>query len=44
MAKKVRTFEQDHGFKGILKELRKLEKKPFVKIGFPAENKKKRCQ
>jgi len=37
---KVRTKEIDHGFKGIIKELRKLEYKPFVKIGYPAESKK----
>jgi len=34
---KVRTKEVDHGFKGIIKELRKLEKKPYIKIGYPAE-------
>lgn len=40
MAKKPRTKEVDHGFKGIIKELRKLEYKPIVKIGFPFESKK----
>lgn len=35
---KIRTKETDYGFKGIIKELRKLEKKPYVKIGYP-ENK-----
>lgn len=32
---KIRTKETDYGFKGIIKELRKLEKKPYVKIGYP---------
>ena len=41
MAKKpkVRTKVIDHGFKGIIKELRKLESKPHVKVGYPAESK-----
>ena len=36
-SKKPRTKVIDHGFKGIVKELRKLEKKPYVKIGYPAK-------
>lgn len=36
-SKKPKTREIDHGFKGIVKELRKLEKKPYVKIGYPKE-------
>lgn len=39
-----RTKEIDHGFKGIIKELKKLEKKPYVKIGYPAESKKTDAQ
>ena len=38
--KKANTIEIDHGFKGIMNQLKKLEKKPFVKIGFPVESKK----
>jgi len=38
---KIKTREVDHGFKGIIKELRKLEFKPIIKIGFPSESKKK---
>lgn len=34
---KIKTKETDYGFKGIIKELRKLEKKPYVKIGYPAK-------
>lgn len=34
---KIKTKEVDHGFKGIIKELRKLEKKPYVKIGYPED-------
>jgi hypothetical protein len=42
MAKvRTRTRSVDHGFKGIIKELKKLENKPFVKIGYPAEVSKK---
>lgn len=41
MAKpRIKTKEIDRGFKRILKELKKLEHKPFVKIGFPAESSK----
>ena len=41
MAKpRIKTKEIDHGFKRILKELKKLEFKPLVKIGFPSESKK----
>jgi hypothetical protein len=35
MAKRPKTKDIDRGFKGIIKELRKLEKKPYVKIGYP---------
>jgi hypothetical protein len=34
----ISTREIDHGFKGIVRELKKLEEKPFVKVGYPAEN------
>lgn len=34
---KIKTKEVDYGFKGIIKELRKLEKKPYVKIGYPED-------
>ena len=34
---KTRTTEKDLGFGSIIKELKKLEDKPFVKVGFPAE-------
>lgn len=37
-SRKVRTKEIDHGFKSILKELKKLEYKPYVKVGFPDGN------
>jgi len=37
---KIKTKEIDHGFKRILKELKKLEYKPLVKIGFPVESSK----
>ncbi len=37
-SKKPKTIEKDYGFKGILKELRKLEFKPYVKIGLPRKN------
>lgn len=41
MAKgKVETKEKDLGFKKIREELRKLEDKPFVKVGLPAEKSK----
>lgn len=43
MAKKPRkpeTKEIDRGFKRIMRELRKLEDKPYVKIGFPMEKSK----
>jgi len=33
---RVKTKDIDRGYKKILKELRKLEKKPYVKIGYPA--------
>jgi hypothetical protein len=36
-----KTHVVDHGFKGIMKELRKLEYKPIVKIGFPEQHNKK---
>lgn len=36
-SKKPKTRVIDHGFNAIIKELRKLEKKPFVKIGYPKE-------
>ena len=35
---KTRTREVDHGFKGIIKELKKLEYKPYVKIGYPEKS------
>ena len=34
---KSRTIEKDLGFGSIIKELKKLEDRPFVKAGFPAE-------
>ena len=34
-SKKPKTRVIDHGFNAIVKELRKLEKKPYVKIGYP---------
>lgn len=40
---KVKTYEKDHGFKGIVKELRKLEKRPYVKIGYPAKSAKSKA-
>lgn len=40
MASKFKTKEIDRGFKSIVKELRKLENKPHVKVGYPLESKK----
>ena len=37
---RVKTKDIDHGYKRILRELKKLEKKPHVKVGFPIERKK----
>ena len=37
MTQKPRTITKDRGYIRILQELRKLEKRPFVKAGFPAE-------
>lgn len=37
---KIKTRVIDRGFKRIIKELKKLEKKPYVKVGFPAESSK----
>lgn len=37
---KNQTKEIDHGFKRIMIELKKLEYKPFVKIGYPEEKPK----
>lgn len=34
---KISTREIDHGFKGIIKELKKLENKPYVKVGYPSK-------
>lgn len=34
---KTKTKDKDLGYLDILKQLRKLEDKPFVKVGFPAE-------
>lgn len=34
---KITTKDKDVGYGAILKELKKLENKPFVKVGFPAE-------
>ena len=34
---KIKTKVIDHGFNAILRELKKLEYKPYVKIGYPAE-------
>ena len=45
MAKsKIKTKEIDHGYKAILKELKKLEYGPMVKIGFPRESNKTNAQ
>lgn len=39
MARKprIKTIDKDLGYLDILKQLKKLENKPFVKVGFPAE-------
>ena len=34
---KTKTIDKDLGYLDILKQLKKLEDKPFVKVGFPAE-------
>lgn len=34
---KTKTKDKDLGYLDILKQLKKLESKPFVKVGFPAE-------
>lgn len=34
---KLRTKEIDRGFNRIVKELKKLQKKPYVKVGYPAD-------
>jgi hypothetical protein len=36
----IRTQEKDFGFRRIIKELKKLEEKPYVKIGYPATSSK----
>lgn len=38
---RVKTKDKDLGYKRILKELKILEGKPHVKVGFPAKSKKK---
>ena len=37
----VETTEIDLGFKAFVKELKELEKQPFVKVGFPEKKEKK---
>lgn len=37
---KVRTQVKDKGYKAIIKELRILENRPYVKVGFPSESPK----
>lgn len=37
---KIRTQVKDRGYKAIIKELRHLENKPFVKVGFPKSSPK----
>jgi len=34
---RTKTTEKDRGLKNIIKELKKLEDRPFVKAGYPAE-------
>jgi len=41
---KNETIEKDLGLGSIIRELKKLEEKPFVKVGFPAEFKSGKTQ
>lgn len=36
----VKTTDKDLGLKKIIKELKKLESKPFIKVGWPSESSK----
>lgn len=38
---KIKTTVKDYGYDRIIRELKILENKPYVKIGFPAESSKK---